>query len=34
MNELLLLLTDLDFWADLIDKKDFFELLVKAILTS
>ncbi|MBM55063.1 MAG: DUF4956 domain-containing protein [Euryarchaeota archaeon] len=32
MNELLLLLTDLElFGADLIDKKDFFELLVKAI---
>ena len=32
MNELLLLITDLEiFGADLIDKKDFFELLVKAI---
>ena len=32
MNELLLLLTDLEiFGADLIDKKDFFELLVKAV---
>ena len=32
MNELLLLLTDLEiFGANLIDKKDFFELLVKAV---
>ncbi len=32
MNDLLLLLTDLElFGADIIDKKDFFELLVKAI---
>ena len=32
MNELLLLLTDLEiFGTDFFDKKDFFELLVKAV---
>ena len=31
MNELLLLLTDIEvFGSDFFDKKDFFELLVKA----
>ena len=32
MNELLLLLTDIEvFGSDFFDKKDFFELLVKAV---